>query len=179
MQNSRKIAHLRRHHTWWLDLLHVLFQDSSCIVAAAVLRWNCVVFFLFLLDIEPNRQTLLRFTKLIFFNSSSTRSLTPGQPRGNWLMSSSLAQNLPWYRSSTLTQRASWLLFVFGKMILEWIVPQYLSHNSTKIVTDPSLYACVLLIISGKPFFIVAMSRLSWPKTLAYNSIEAYQDCID
>ncbi len=68
--------------------------------------------------IEPNGQALLRSTKLIFFNSSSRRSLTRGQPQGKSLK---CCDGLTCYfgrpgailtyldRSSTLSQRASWI----------------------------------------------------------------------
>lgn len=108
--------------------------------------------------IEPNGQALLRLTKLIFFNSSSRRSLTRGQPQGKSLK---CCDGLTCYfgrPGAILTYldieaqhcpRKLAELIVFGTIILAWAVPQFLS-NSKLIAEDPSLdvsYVYLLLVI--------------------------------
>lgn len=104
-------------------------------------------------DIKPNGQSLLCSTKLYFFNSSSRRSLTRGQP---WGKSLKWCDGLTYYfgrPGAILTYldieaqhcpRELAELIVFGTIILVWAVPQFLS-NSKLITEDPSLDVCICI----------------------------------
>lgn len=110
-------------------------------------------------DIKPNGQSLLCSTKLYFFNSSSRRSLTRGQP---WGKSLKWCDGLTYYfgrPGAILTYldieaqhcpRELAELIVFGTIILVWAVPQFLS-NSKLIAEDPFTRCIVCICIARHP----------------------------